>query len=89
MIDDAADDELEAGVEAVEAGDAGALARLGRHVRWSVVVQGSIVAASGGLVAWWMATTGALGGGSTILYLIPWLALLGGLWRAASGLLSR
>ena len=89
VIDDAADDELEAGVEAVDAGDAGALARLGRHVRWSVVVQGSVVAGLGGLVAWWMATTGALGGGGTILYLVPWLALLGGLWRAASGLLSR
>ena len=35
VIDQAADDELEAGVEAADAGDAGALARLGRHVRWS------------------------------------------------------
>ena len=89
VIDDAADDELEAGVEAVEAGDAGALARLGRHVRWPVVGQGLIVAAIGAGVAYWMNTTGALGGGTTALYLLPWLAILGGAWRAAAGLLSR
>jgi hypothetical protein len=89
VIDDAADDELEAGVEAAEAGDEGAIARLGRRVRWPVVAQGAVVAAIGGLVAYWMNTTGALGGGSTALYLVPWLALLGGAWRAAAGLLSR
>lgn len=89
VIDDAADDELEAGVDAVAAGDAGALSRLGRRVRWPVVVQGLIAAALGGLAAYWMNTTGALGGGSTALYLLPWLAILGGGWRAASGLLSR
>ncbi len=89
VIDDAADDELEAGVEAVEAGDTGAIARLGRRVRWPVVGQGLVVATIGGLVAYWMNTTGALGGGTTALYLVPWLALLGGAWRAAAGLLSR
>ncbi len=89
VIDDAADDELEAGVEAADAGDAGALARLGRHVRWSVVGQGLVVAALGAAVAYWMNTTGALGGGTTALYLVPWLAMLGGAWRAAAGLLSR
>ncbi len=89
VIDDAADDELEAGVEAAEAGDEGAIARLGRRVRWPVVIQGAVVATIGGLVAYWMNTTGALGGGSTALYLVPWLALLGGAWRAAAGLLSR
>ena len=88
-IDDAADDELEAGVEAADAGDTGALARLGRHVRWSVVGQGVLVAALGALMAYWMNTTGALGGGSTGLYLIPWAAMVGGAWRAAAGLLSR
>jgi PAP2 superfamily len=88
-IDDAADDELGAGVEAVEAGDEGAIARLGRRVRWPVVVQGSIVAAIGAVAAYAMNTTGALGGGSTALYLVPWLLVLGGAWRAAAGLLSR
>lgn len=89
VIDTATDDELEAGVEAADAGDAGALARLGRRVRWTVVAEGSIVAILGALTAYWMNTTGALGGGSTALYLIPWLLMLGGAWRAAAGLLSR
>ncbi|MEA2538305.1 MAG: hypothetical protein QOF11_2539 [Chloroflexota bacterium] len=88
-IDDAADDELEAGVDAVAAGDAGALTRLGRRVRWPIVAQGVAIAVLGGLATYWMNTTGALGGGSTALYLVPWLALLGGAWRAAVGLLSR
>jgi PAP2 superfamily len=88
-IDDAADDELEAGVEAADAGDTGALARLGRRVRWSVVGQGLAVAGLGAVTAYWMNTTGSLGGGSTALYLVPWLAMLGGAWRAAAGLLSR
>ena len=88
-IDDAADPELEAGVEAADAGDAGALARLGRHVRWPVVGQGLAVAGLGAAAAYWMNTTGSLGGGSTALYLVPWLAMVGGAWRAAAGLLSR
>ncbi len=88
-VDDAADDELEAGVEAAEAGDRAALGRLGRRIRWTIVAQGLIVAALGGALAYWMNTTGGLGGGSTALYLLPWLAILGGLWRSAAGLLSR
>jgi hypothetical protein len=88
-VDDAADLDLEAGVEAVEAGDRGALARLGRRVRWTIVVQGLVVAALGGALAYRMNTTGGLGGGATALYLLPWLAILGGLWRSAAGLLSR
>jgi len=89
IIDRAADDELEAGVEAADAGDAGALARLGRRVRWSVVGQGLVAAAIGAGLAYWMNTTGALGGGTTALYLVPWVLMLGGAWRAATGLLSR
>ena len=89
IIDRAADDELEAGVEAADAGDAGALARLGRRVRWSVVGQGLVAAAIGAGLAYWMNTTGALGGGTTALYLVPWGLMLGGAWRAATGLLSR
>ena len=88
-VHDAADDELEAGVEAAEAGDRGALGRLGRRIRWTIVAQGLVVAALGGALAYWMNTTGGLGGGSTALYLLPWLAILGGLWRSAAGLLSR
>jgi hypothetical protein len=89
VIDQAADDELEAGVDAVAAGDASALSRLGRRVRWPIVIQGLVAAGLGGLVAYWMNTTGALGGGTTALYLVPWLAIVGGTWRAAVGLLSR
>jgi hypothetical protein len=40
-------------------------------------------------MAYWMNTTGALGGATTALYLLPWLAILSGLWRSAAGLLSR
>ena len=88
-VDDAADDELEAGVEAVEAGDAGGLSRLGRRIRWPIVIQGVLIAGIGAAVAYWMNTTGGLGGGSSAVYLLPWLAILGGLWRSAAGLLSR
>jgi hypothetical protein len=36
-----------------------------------------------------MNTMGWLGGSHNALYLVPWLALLGGLWRGSAGLLSR
>jgi hypothetical protein len=36
-----------------------------------------------------MSTYQWLGGTSSGLYLLPWLALLGGMWRGAAGLLSR
>lgn len=88
-IDDAADVELEAGVEAAGTAGIGAIRGLGRRVRWAVVGQGLVAAAVGGVGAAWLARTGALGGASTPLYLVPWLAILGGLWRAAAGLLSR
>jgi uncharacterized membrane protein len=81
-----ADEELEAGVEAEDAGDVGALRRLGRGVRWSLVVQGLAIAAVGAGAAAAMQLLGAAGSG---LYLLPWLAILGGLWRAAAGLVSR
>jgi hypothetical protein len=89
VIERAADAELEASVEAAEAGDAGAIGRLGRRVRWTVLAQGLVVAAIGGLGAAWLAGTGMLGGTTTPLYLIPWVAILGGFWRAAAGLVSR
>jgi uncharacterized membrane protein len=81
-----ADEEIEAGVEAEDAGDVGALRRLGRGVRWSLVVQGLAIAAVGAGLAAAMQLLGAAGSG---LYLLPWLAILGGLWRAAAGLVSR
>jgi hypothetical protein len=84
-----ADEEIEAGVEAEDEGDVGALRRLGRHVRWSLVAQGAVVALLGAGVAYGMNTMGWLGGSHNALYLVPWLALLGGLWRGSAGLLSR
>jgi PAP2 superfamily len=88
VIERAADDEIEATVEAAEAGDVGAIGRLGRRVRWTVVAQGLVVAAVGVLGAAVLANTDILGGTTTPLYLVPWAAILGGLWRAAAGLVS-
>ena len=84
-----ADEEIEAGVEAEEGGEAGALSRLGRRVRWSLVLQGLALAALGVAVAGLMAGLDLLGGSHGPLYLLPWLGILGGLWRAAAGLVSR
>jgi hypothetical protein len=84
-----ADEEIEAGVEAEDEGDTGALRRLGRHVRWSLVAQGAAVAVAGAAFAYGMNTMGWLGGSHSALYLLPWLALLGGLWRGSAGLISR
>ncbi|MGD0123200.1 MAG: phosphatase PAP2 family protein [Candidatus Limnocylindrales bacterium] len=89
FMEKVADEEIEAGVEAEDEGDVGALRRLGRHVRWSLVAQGAAVAILGGGMAYGMNTMGWLGGSQSALYLVPWLALLGGLWRGSAGLLSR
>jgi len=84
-----ADEEIEAGVEAEDEGDIGALRRTGRRVRWTLVAQGLIVAVGGGVVAYVMNAHGWLGGTTSTLYVLPWFGILGGLWRAAVGLLSR
>jgi hypothetical protein len=84
-----ADEEIEAGVEAEDAGDAGALRRIGRRVRWALIVQGVAAAAIGLAVAYGMNRLGWLGGSQSGLYVVPWVFVLGGLWRAAAGLVSR
>jgi hypothetical protein len=84
-----ADEEIEAGVEAEDEGDAGALRRLGRRVRWALVGQGLAIAVAGGLLAFGMGAFGWLGGTHSAVYLVPWLGILGGLWRGAAGLFSR
>jgi membrane-associated phospholipid phosphatase len=89
FMEQVADEEIEAGVEAEDAGDAGALRRIGRHVRWALVTQGSVVAVLGICLAFGMNTEGWLGGSQSALYLVAWLAILGGLWRGAAGLVSR
>jgi hypothetical protein len=89
FMDRFADEEIEAGVEAEDEGDAGALRRLGRRVRWAVVAQGLAVALIGAAAAYGMNAFGWVGGSQSALYLLPWLAILGGLWRGAAGLISR
>jgi hypothetical protein len=89
FMERAADDEIEAGVEAEDEGDAGALRRLGRRVRWELVLQGLGAAFVGAALAYGMNKLGWVGGTGSALYLLPWLAILGGLWRSAAGVLSR
>jgi hypothetical protein len=89
FMDKVADEELEAGVEAEDEGDVGALRRLGRRVRWALVAQGLVAIGVGAAVAAVMAGLDWFGGTNTLLYLLPWLAILGGFWRAAVGLMSR
>ena len=84
-----ADEELEAGVEAEDQGDVGALRRLGLRVRWILVAQGLAVFAVGLAAAYGMSTFGWAGGTQSGLYFLAWLAMLGGLWRGAVGLVSR
>ena len=83
-----ADEEIEAVVEAEDEGDVGALRRLGRRVRWALVAQGLVATAIGVGVAAGMNWFGWAGGSGSALYLLPWLAILGGLWRSAAGLVS-
>ena len=75
-------------MEAEEEGDVGALRRLRRHVRWTVVAQGLGVAAVGAILAYGMHQFGWIGGSGSVLYLLPWMAILGGGWRSATGMLS-
>ena len=89
FMEQIADEEIEAGVEAEDEGDVGALRRLGRRVRWSLVAQGLAITGVGVLLAYGMNALGWLGGAHSALYLVPWLGILGGLWRAAAGLFSR
>jgi hypothetical protein len=88
FVDRAEDEELDVGVTASPGGE-GAVARLARGVRWTIVGQGAAFAVAGGLGIAVLMRTDAVGGASTPLYLVPWSALIGGLWRAAAGLLSR
>jgi len=89
FMEQIADEEIEAGVEAEDEGDVGAIRRLGRHVRWTLVAQGLVVTVMGVLLAYGISTFGWLGGTTSGVYLVPWLAILGGLWRSAAGVLSR
>jgi hypothetical protein len=89
LMERAADAEIEAGVEAEDAGEAGALRRIGRRVRWAVLAQGAALAVAGAALAYGMDALGWLGGPGSGLYFVAWLGILGGLWRSAVGLFSR
>ena len=89
LVEGAADREIEAGVESAEA-DRSLRPRLAaREIEWSYVVQGAVAAVIGTALGYAMSAFGWLGGTATALFLVPWFAVLGGLWRAAVGLLSR
>lgn len=60
-----------------------------RRVEWGIVAQGFAVFAAGVVGAIVVARTGLGGGVGSPIYLVPWVAVLGGLWRAAAGLLAR
>ena len=89
FIRQVADEEIEAVVEAEDEGEVGAIGRLRRRVQWTLVAQGLVAAVCGAVLAYGMNKLGWIGGSSGALYLIPWVAILGGLWRAAAGLVSR
>jgi len=89
VVDRAADPAVEADVESGEAGDRGAFARASGRVRWSVVGQGLAVAVVGVIGVVGIVKADWFGGASSLALLVPWGLILGGLWRAALGAISR
>ncbi len=88
-VDQAANPAVEAAVERGEAGDRGAFGRAAGRVRWNIVRQGLIVAAFGAIGVVAVVKGGWLGGADSPLLLLPWGVIIGGLWRAALGTISR
>jgi hypothetical protein len=89
VVDRAADPAVEADIEAGAAGDASALRRVAGRVRWALVRQGLAIAAVGVIGVVGVVKGGWLGGESTPVLLLPWGLVIGGLWRAALGAISR
>jgi hypothetical protein len=89
LVDRVADREIEEGVESAEAARSLRPQLGGRRMRPTLILQGAGLVLSGVALGYSMAALGALGGTGTALFLVPWFAVLGGLWRAAVGLLSR
>ncbi len=89
VVDRAADPAVEADLEAGAAGDENALRRVAGRVRWGMVRQGAAVAVVGALGVVGVVKGGWLGGESTPVLLLPWALIIGGLWRAALGAISR
>jgi len=90
VVDRAADDEIEATVDAagLGVGNRAPLGRLNRRIRWTVVAQGIGLGAIGTVVATIMINWDVLGGYSEPFYLIPSAVALAGLWRVALGVFS-
>ena len=90
FVDRAADPTLEAEVEAAgTAGGGRAVWRLHERVAWPTIISGAVVAAAGAAGVVLIARFGWLGGGSSPASLVPWALVIGGLWRAALGVLAR
>jgi hypothetical protein len=89
FVDRAADPGVEADVERGEAGDASGFRRAEGGIRWALVGQGLPIAAVGALGIFGMTQLDWFGGAESLLFLAPWALLIGGLWRAALGAISR
>jgi hypothetical protein len=89
VVDRAADPAVEADVEVGEAGDASAFRRAAGRVRWTLVRQGAAIAIVGAIGVFGVVKAGWLGGADSPVLLLPWALIIGGLWRAALGAISR
>lgn len=89
VVDRAADPAVEADVEVGEAGDEGAFRRAAGRVRWALVRQGAAIAVVGAVGVVGVVKGGWLGGADSPALLLPWALIIGGVWRAALGAISR
>ena len=89
LVDRAADPAVEADVESGEAGDESAFRRAAGRVRWALVRQGAAVAVVGAIGVVGVVKGGWLGGDDSPALLLPWALIIGGVWRAALGAISR
>ncbi|MBF8290475.1 MAG: Inositol phosphorylceramide synthase [Chloroflexi bacterium] len=89
VVDRAADPAVDADVEVAEAGDSGAFGRAMGRVRWGIVRQGAAIAIVGAIGVVGVVKGQWFGGGDSPVLLVPWAAVIGGIWRAALGATSR
>jgi hypothetical protein len=89
FVDRAADPAVERVLEQGEAGESGAFRRAQGQVRWPLVVQGLGVAVIGIIGIIGMAWLDWFGGDDSVTFLVPWALIIGGLWRASLGAISR
>ena len=93
LMDRAADPAIEAALGRTGAGDPGArgdaVLRRSRPIDRRSIALGFALASVGVAAIMAMAWGGVLGGSGTPLYLVPWIAIIGGVWRAAIGVLGR